>query len=145
MSSSSNRPDQLAIKGREMSVAPNRPARILVADDEGGIRRFFRITLERAGYEVIEAEDGKRAMKEARAGRVDLVITDLVMPEQEGMETVRALRKELPGIGIIAMSGAFGGQFLKPALMLGADALLSKPVRSDLLLAKVTEVLQARR
>jgi DNA-binding NarL/FixJ family response regulator len=84
-------------------------------------------------------------MKEARSGRADLVITDLVMPEQEGMETVRALRKELPGIGIIAMSGAFGGQFLTPALMLGADAILSKPVGSDLLLAKVTEVLQARR
>ena len=47
-----------------------------------------------------------------RAGHVDLVITDLVMPGQEGIETIQALRKEVPGIGIIAMSGAFGGQYL---------------------------------
>jgi YesN/AraC family two-component response regulator len=67
---------------------------------------------------------------------------DLVMPEQEGIETIRILHKESPGIGIIAISG-FGAQYLKPALMLGADAALSKPVGADLLLTKVSEVLQS--
>jgi CheY-like chemotaxis protein len=100
--------------------------------------------LEDAGYEVIEAADGKQALKDARDGRVDLVITDLAMPEQEGIETIRALRKDVPGIGIIAMSGAFGGQFLEVAHRLGAQAVLTKPVSADLLLVKVAEVLNSR-
>ena len=108
------------------------------------MRSFLRSALERAGYEVTEAEDGKQALEEARKGRVDLVITDIVMPEQEGIETIQALRKEIPGIGIIAISGAFGGQFLKTARMLGADASLGKPVSTELLLAKVAEVLKLR-
>jgi CheY-like chemotaxis protein len=77
-----------------------------------------------------------------RAGQVDLLITDLVMPEQEGIEVIQALRRDAPGVGIIAISGAFGGQFLKVAQALGADAVLSKPVSGELLLAKVAEVLK---
>ena len=138
-------PDQLAVKVREVLGAPKSTARILVADDEAGIRGYLRATLEWAGYEVTEAADGKQALKEARKGGVDLVITDLVMPEQEGIETIQALRKEMPGIGIIAISGAFGGQFLEAARMLGADASLGKPVSAEQLLAKVAEVLKLRR
>ena len=134
-------PEQLAAKVREVLGPPKRLARILVADDEAGVRGFLRAALEQGGYEVIEAEDGKQALKRARAGRVDLVITDLMMPEQEGIETIQALRKEMPGVGIIAISGAFEGQYLKMAKMLGADAVLAKPVSAELLLAKVAEVL----
>ena len=94
---------------------------------------------------MIEAVDGKQALQQARAGQVDLVITDLVMPEQEGIETIRALRREVPGVGIIAISGALEGQFLKVAEMLGADAVLNKPVSAEVLLAKVVEVLKTRR
>jgi DNA-binding NarL/FixJ family response regulator len=66
------------------------------------------------------------------------------MPEQEGIETIRTLRKEVPGIGIIAISGAFNGQFLKTARMLGANVALGKPVDAGLLLASVAEVLKPR-
>jgi len=76
---------------------------------------------------------------------VDLVITDLVMPEQEGLETIQALRQDVPGTGIIAISGAFGGQFLQVAKALGADAILTKPIRAELLLNRVAEVLKSRR
>jgi hypothetical protein len=138
-------PEQLAVKIREVPGPPKRPARILVADDEAGVRGFLRTALEEGGYEVIEAEDGKQALKQARAGGVDLVITDLVMPEQEGIETIQALRKEMPGIGIIAISGRFEGPYLKMAGMLGADAALAKPVGAQLLLARVAEVLKLRR
>jgi CheY-like chemotaxis protein len=117
-------------------------ARILVADDEPGVRGFVRAVLERGGYEVVEAADGKQALRRMRAGQVDLLITDLVMPEQEGIEVIQALRRDAPGVGIIAISGAFGGQFLKVAQALGADAVLSKPVSGELLLAKVAEVLK---
>ena len=68
---------------------------------------------------------------------------DLVMPEREGLETIPALRKAIPGVRIIAMSGAFGGKFLDVARMLGADAVLSKPVSAELVLSKVAEVLAA--
>jgi CheY-like chemotaxis protein len=88
--------------------------------------------------------DGKQALGQVRAGHVDLVITDLIMPEQEGIETIQALRRETPGVGIIAISGAFGGQFLKTAQMLGAAAVLNKPLTAELLLARVAEVLKAR-
>jgi DNA-binding response OmpR family regulator len=114
-----------------------------VADDEPGVRAFFRTALEEEGYEVVEAANGKQALQEVRTGPVDLVITDLVMPGQEGVETVRALRKEVPGIGIIAMSGGFGANFLKVALTFGANAVISKPVEAGDLAAKVAEVLRS--
>ena len=138
-------PERLATRVREVLGPPKRPARILVADDEAGVRSFLRTALEQGGYEVIEAEDGKQALRQARAGGVDLVITDLVMPEQEGIETIQALRKEMPGIGIIAISGKSEGQYLKMAAILGADATLAKPVGAELLLATVAEVLASRR
>ena len=139
-------PGALAVKVREMLVAPDRAARILVMGDEAGVRSYLRLVLESGGYEVMEAANGKEAVKAARAGRVDLVITDLVMPEQEGIETIRVLRKDpaLADIGIIAISGALGGEFLEVARRLGAQAVLSKPVSAELLLAKVAEVLKSR-
>jgi two-component system, cell cycle sensor histidine kinase and response regulator CckA len=138
-------PDQLAIRVRQILMTRDRPARILVADDEAGVRSFLRTVLEGGGYAVIEAANGKQALQEARARDVDLVITDLVMPEQEGIETIRALRRNVPGVGVIAISGAFGDQFLKTAELLGADAVLSQPVSAELLLARVAEVLKPRR
>jgi len=149
-------PETLAIKVREALNALQpavtvpqagepilRPARVLVADDEPGVRAFLRTALEEEGYEVVEAANGKQALQEVRTGPVDLVITDLVMPGQEGVETVRALRKEVPGIGIIAMSGGFGANFLKVALTFGANAVMSKPVEAGDLAAKVAEVLRS--
>jgi len=143
-------PEQLAVKVREVLGPPKPLGRILVAGDEAGVRSFLRTALEEGGYEVIEAADGNQALRQARAGGVDLVITDIVMPEQEGIETIQALRKEIPGIGIIAISGRFiSGRFevpyLKMAEMLGADAVLAKPVSTELLLARVAGVLASRR
>jgi DNA-binding response OmpR family regulator len=119
-------------------------ARILVADDEPAVRGFLRKLLESAGYEVIEASDGKQVLLRVRTEHVGLVITDLVMPEKEGIETIQALRREFPGVGIIAMSGAFEGGCLGAARMLGAHAVLNKPVNIDLLLDRVAEVLKSQ-
>jgi PAS domain S-box-containing protein len=141
-------PEQLAGKVRAVlgpPVPPAPAARILVADDEAGVRGFLRTVLEGDGCDVIEAADGRQVLRESRAGHVDLVITDLVMPEQEGIETIQALRREVPGARVIAISGAFGSQYLKTAQLLGADAVLSKPVSPDLLLTRVAEVLKLRR
>jgi len=138
-------PDQLAIKVREMLAAPDRPARIVVADDDPGVRSFLRMVLEASGYEVIEAVDGRQALKEALAKRVDLVITDLVMPEREGIETKQALRRDMSDVRIMAISAAFDGKFLKTAQAVGADVVLNKPMSAELLLARVAEVLKLRR
>jgi len=119
--------------------------RSLGADEYTSVRGFLREVLTEEGYEVVEAANGKEAIEQARASVVDLVITDLVMPEQEGLETIQALRKDLPGARIIAISGAFEGQFLRPAQLLGANAVLSKPINPELLLATVAEVLVRRR
>jgi PAS domain S-box-containing protein len=136
-------PEELAGKVRAV-LGPAPAFRILVADDEAGVRAFLRRVLEDGGYETIEAADGKQTLRQALAGRVDLVITDLVMPEQEGIETIQALRRDVPDVAIIAISGAFEGKFLKSAKLLGAAAVLDKPVSAQLLLATVAEVLKPR-
>jgi PAS domain S-box-containing protein len=138
-------PEELATKIRE-ALGPLAPAaRILVVDDEAGVRSFLRAALSQAGYSVMEAADGKQALHQMRDAPAQLVITDLVMPEGEGLETIQAIRQELPNVGVIAISGAFGGEFLTVAEKLGADAILAKPVTAELLLAKVAEVLKTRR
>jgi DNA-binding NarL/FixJ family response regulator len=79
-----------------------------------------------------------------RGGEIDLVITDLVMPEQEGIDIIRTLHRDAPGVAVIAISGAFGGQFLRTARLLGASAVLSKPVPADVLRATVADVLRRK-
>lgn len=85
--------------------------RILVIDDEPQVRAMLRQMLEREGYEVVEAEEGEEGMRRYREQPVDLVITDILMPQKEGIETIRALRRTNPGVKIIAISG--GGRMSK--------------------------------
>jgi DNA-binding response OmpR family regulator len=135
-------PDDLAAKVRDVLGQPRAAGVVLVVDDEAGIRGLFSEILQSAGYEVLEAENGKRAIRMAADSTVDLVITDLVMPEQEGIETIVMLRKDRPHLKIIAMSGAaFGDQYLGVARKLGADTMLAKPIRPDQLLETVRQVL----
>lgn len=114
---------------------------ILVVDDDPGVRDVIRSMLESAGYAVLAAENGREAMKILKAARVDLILTDLVMPEQEGIETIKALRREYPNLKVIAMSGAFGGDYLRIASYLGAHATLPKPIQMGALLKLISETL----
>lgn len=115
--------------------------KILVVDDDPGVRDVIRSMLESAGYRVLAAENGKEAMKILKAERVDLILTDLVMPEQEGIETIKTLRREYPDLKVIAMSGAFGGDYLRIASYLGAHGTLSKPIQMQALLKLIGETL----
>jgi len=135
-------PDALGAKVREILGPMQSAAAILVADDEEGVRGFFREVLVHAGYKVTVAADGEEALKAARAERFQAMVTDLVMPEREGIETIQTLRKEQPDLKIIAVSGAFAATFLKVAETLGADATMPKPVSADALLATVRRVLE---
>jgi DNA-binding response OmpR family regulator len=120
-------------------------ARILIIDDEDQPRRMLQQVLIRAGYEVIEARDGNQGLQLFRASPTDLIITDILMPEKEGLETIIDLRREFPAIKIIAISG--GGRtgnlnFLEVAKRLGAQRTLQKPFELQEMIAAVRELLQ---
>ncbi|MDH3329555.1 MAG: response regulator [Desulfobulbaceae bacterium] len=121
--------------------------RILIIDDDEQIRLILQQMMEWAGYEVMAAENGRVAMDIQRETPADLVITDLIMPEQEGLETISRLRKEFKGIKIIAISG--GGRigpeaYLPAALEIGADRVFTKPFEFESLLGAVKELLGAQ-
>jgi DNA-binding NtrC family response regulator len=102
-------------------------ASIVVVDDDAGVRRALRDVLEKDGYQVREAPNGRLAMQEVRRERADILITDIFMPEQEGVETIGAARRAYPDLKIIAISGAAGAGYLEVARLMGAHATLSKP------------------
>jgi len=115
-------------------------ARILVIDDDELVRQTVRGILERAGHGVDEATDGSEGLLRATQLRPDLILTDILMPNQDGIEFILKLRKADPKAKIIAMSG--GGslqpvQLLVMAKELGADECLSKPFARAALLSKV--------
>lgn len=119
-------------------------ARILVVDDEVGIRTLVRNMLVRDGHEVTTARDGVEALQVVDREAIDLVITDLIMPEKEGVETISELRTRFPAIKIIAMSGGgMGGatDYLRMARALGAGQTLAKPFTRDDLLKLVKAAL----
>jgi DNA-binding response OmpR family regulator len=80
---------------------------ILVVDDDPALLRLVSQILRKAGFDVLTAENGKEAMNQIESIDVDLVLTDLAMPEQDGFETIKMLRDRRPGLKIIAMSGRF--------------------------------------
>jgi len=117
---------------------------ILIVDDEAQFRKMLRQMLERAGYEVMEAADGKEGEKLYRLFQPSLMITDIFMPEKEGLETIMQTVREFPDAKIIAMSG--GGRegddlFLRHAKQFGADRVLKKPFERQELLQTVSNAL----
>jgi len=134
-------PEDLAAKVREVLGPPRAPASVLVVDDDESVRRLFRQILAKAGYQVSLACDGAEALAVAHHCRIDLVVTDLVMPGKEGIETIQALWLEQPKIKIVAVSGVLGGTFLQVAKRMGANATLMKPVSASDLTATVRAVL----
>ncbi len=103
------------------------PISVLVVDDEEGIRGLLSEALRQAGFRVLTAPNGENVPQMCRKEDIRLVVTDLVMPEREGLETIQALRREFPRIRILAMSGKFIGTGLRAAQMLGADETIAKP------------------
>ena len=123
-------------------------ARILVVDDEEIIRFTLRQILEKAGHEVLEAANGRDALDSYEEHRVDLVITDIIMPEKEGIETIVELRQRQPDLRIIAVSG--GGRtrtldYLEIAERLGADGALAKPLNRQAVIDAVDKALGTAR
>jgi DNA-binding response OmpR family regulator len=118
---------------------------ILIIDDEDMIRNLLVKIFEREGYETITASDGKEGIKRHRESPADLIITDLIMPGKEGIETIMELRRDFPAVKIIAMSG--GGNidpetYLRIAKTMGAMKTLTKPFDRKELLKTIQELLE---
>ena len=119
-------------------------ARILIIDDHPAMRRLMRRVLARDGHEGIEAERGIAGVKLFNLERPDLVVTDIFMPDQDGIETIRELREIAPDIPILATSGGGSSKdpvYLDFSVRLGADAGLLKPFMPNDLLQAVANLL----
>ena len=119
-------------------------ARILLIDDEEIARYAVRQVLETGGHEVTEAENGNEGIALQKAQPFDLIVTDIIMPEKEGVETIIELKRDYPALPVIAISG--GGRtrnlyFLKLAERSGADKALAKPFSEQELLQCVDDCL----
>ncbi len=112
-----------------MLCARPTPTSILVADDQAEIRELLRSILEGEGYEVHTVGNGREAIALLKETPVGIVLTDLAMPERDGIEMISEIRKDYPDIKIIAMSGTFAGVILESAKHLGANAILPKPLQ----------------
>lgn len=121
-------------------------ARILLVDDDDAVRDVLRKALVGAGHEVEEAANGALAVAAYRRQPAELVITDLVMPEKDGLEAILELRRFDPAVKIIAMSGGGrslgpGQLYLESARLFGAIEVLAKPFTASALLSTVAGVL----
>jgi YesN/AraC family two-component response regulator len=122
-------------------------ATILLVDDEDLLREGVREILELSDYQVIEARDGEEALEKFAVNNVDLVISDIIMPNMDGVDLVTRLRDSFPAVPILTISGGsrvvsarFG---LDSALLSGANASLTKPFNAKQLLEQVQKLLEA--
>ena len=120
---------------------------ICVIDDDESVRQTVGRILSSAGYAVVDAADGAKGLEAVERTSPAMIITDIVMPNREGIETILEAKRRFPGIPIVAISG--GGRsgpqsFLELARKLGADDCVAKPFRPSELLDKVAHLLAAR-
>ncbi|MBV9510014.1 MAG: response regulator [Caulobacteraceae bacterium] len=108
-------------------------AKLLVIDDDAALRRMMKSVLTRAGHEVIEATDGVDGMAKFRAEAPDLIVSDIMMPHRDGIETIQTIRDINAAVAVVAISGGglrAGELYLSIAKELGADVVLQKPFRA---------------
>ncbi len=119
--------------------------RILVVDDDPGMREMVKLLLNDEGYHVFEAANGKHAMECLKNESPDLVITDIIMEEMDGVEIIMEIRENYPDIKIIAMSGGSkisAAHYLESASDLGADYAFTKPFALPDMLKAIKELIE---
>lgn len=126
-----------------MAKDPNVAWSILVVDDERDTRHFLRLTLQLSGYEVCEAEDGFDALEKVKECDPDLMLLDVMMPNMDGLEVCRRLRKDptTADLPVIIVSARTSVEAVREGLNAGATRYLTKPVTRDNLLETIREVL----
>ena len=122
--------------------------RILVMDDEPDIRKIVRMTLEKAGYQVLEAEDGEKAIQVLNTGEnrmmLDVVICDIRMPKINGVEAITYFQKEYPRVPLIVLTGFPDTEMATSLLRSGVVDYLVKPVEGEKLKAAVAKAMEQR-
>jgi CheY-like chemotaxis protein len=134
-------PQELLWKISEVLAKKTGPAKVLIVEDDFQLRSLLSSRLELEGYTVVQASDGRQAQTLCQETLPDLVITDLVMPEQDGLETIRVICQRWPHLPVIAISGVMGGAYLDVAQKLGADAVVRKPFETDVILNEVRRLI----
>lgn len=122
----------------------NDMAHVLIIDDDALVRSTLRAILEHHDWQVTEADNGKAGLRQLGRGDFHLVITDILMPEREGLETIRDVRARHPDLPIIAMSGAYTWNsldFLRMAEHFGAVKSLRKPFTPEQLMEAIAYVM----
>ena len=117
---------------------------ILIVEDDKDLREMLKESLIRKRYTVLEAENGKAAITHFKPALTDLVVTDLIMPEEDGLKVIIRLRQIKPSIKIIAISGggkAGPGSYLNLAKALGADVIFTKPFSVNDMITRIEELL----
>lgn len=117
---------------------------ILIVEDDNDLRTMLKVSLTRRKFTVLEAENGKEALTHFKPSVTDLVITDLIMPDEDGLKVIMRIRELKPSIKIIAISGggkAGPGSYLSLAKALGADAIYSKPFSVNDMIFKIEKLL----
>jgi len=122
-------------------------AKILIIDDDPSILTMLKRMLEKAGYEVDIASNGSEGLKKIESSPPDLLVTDIVMPEKEGLELISYLRGKIPGLKIVAISG--GGRFhyegyLTSAKLLGADLTFQKPLAHKEFVQAISDLINTK-
>jgi CheY-like chemotaxis protein len=136
-------PERNATTARGTNTGKPKSVRVLVVDDNPDMRAFIRIVLERAGFETEVAADGARALDLQREHPADVLITDIFMPEPDGLELIQQFRSKFPRTKVIAISG--GGKFaradyLDVAREIGPEAVLHKPFTTETLVRTLQDV-----
>jgi CheY-like chemotaxis protein len=117
---------------------------ILLVEDDRDLREMLKLSLGRRGFTVLEAGNGKEAIIRFKPAITDMVVTDLIMPDEDGLKVIMQFRQKKPEIKIIAISGggkAGPGSYLNLAKALGADAIFSKPFSVNDLISKIEDLL----
>jgi len=122
---------------------------VLVVDDEPDVRKVVRLTLEKAGYDVLEAEDGAKAIEEIKQGEnsllLNLIITDIRMPHMNGIDVINYYHKEWPSVPVIVLTGFPDPDMATAMLQHGVVEYLVKPVDAEKLIASVGKALTQRK
>jgi DNA-binding response OmpR family regulator len=119
-------------------------ARIAVIDDDADVRDYIGLALEGGGHEIVGGGDGREALRLLEDGSIDLLIIDILMPNQDGLETIMTLRKNGLGVPVLAISAGGlldSGYLLRTAKSFGADEVLAKPFEPETLRERVDALL----
>jgi DNA-binding response OmpR family regulator len=122
-------------------------AGILLVEDDKDLREMLKVSLLQRKYTVVEASNGKEALLKFKPSVTDLVITDLIMPDEDGLKVIMKIREIKSSVKIIAISGggkAGPGNYLNLAKALGADIIFSKPFSINDLIKKIEELLDVK-